>query len=205
MTHPKLRKELIIGISFTTVYLLMNIFQYHLDKFATGIPIHFLTNVILFVLIIFFGVDIFKIYRRRKKLKGRSKLKFPFYLPAIIALFGILYTFSPYKLNSEKLEGQVILRGCYESNTNKAVIRFRTNKTFEIKWSGEAGYADWFTGTYSQHKDTFFLIYFDKYPDKFGSIILNTGQILLSLDKPHLLENYYVPFYLGECKGLNSN
>ncbi|MBC7536201.1 MAG: hypothetical protein H7258_10955 [Ferruginibacter sp.] len=202
MKHPKLRKELLLAVSFSIIYLLLSIFQFHLDKFLQGIRIDIIIGILLSILLIMLVIQVFKIISRRKKSKGRIKLKFVFYLPAIILAGTVIYAIIPFKLDSEKLESKVILRGCYEGGNSKAFIRFRANNNFEIKWKTEADNDEWFTGIYRQNKDTFFLTYYEKIPDKFGSIILNTGQSIKSLDKSQSLENAYISFYVGRCKGL---
>lgn len=201
MKHPKLRKELFLAITFSTIYLLLNIFQYHLENILQGLPVNIIIIAILILLVILLGIQIFKIFRRRKKSKGRIKLKFIFYIPAIILLFAILYTFSPFKLDSEKLESKIILRGCYEGGNSNATIAFRADKSFEIKWKGETGYLDRYHGIYRTAKDTFYLTYFDNSPEKFGSVVINSGQSLICLDKSIQLENYFIIFYIGPCKG----
>lgn len=205
MKHPKLRKELFLAIIFSTIYLLLNIFQYHLENLLQGLPVDIIIIAIFILLVILFGIQVFKIISRRKKSKGRIKLKFIFYVPAIILLFAILYTFSPLKLDSEQLESKVILRGCYEGGNSNATIRFRADQTFEIKWTAESGYLERYHGTYRPVKDTFYLTYFDNSPEKFGSVVVNNGQSLICLDKPHLLENYYIIFYIGPCKGISQD
>ena len=202
MNHPKLRKELLLAVSFSTIYLLFSIFQFHLDKFLQGIRIDIVVIILVVILTILLVIQSFKIISRRKKSKGRIKLKFIFYLPAIILAGTLFYAVIPFKLDSEKLESKVILRGCYEGGNSKAFIRFRADKSFELKWKTEADYDEWFTGIFRQNKDTFFLTYYEKIPDKFGNVILNTGQSIKSLDKSESLENAYISFYVGHCKGL---
>jgi glucan phosphoethanolaminetransferase (alkaline phosphatase superfamily) len=199
MKHPKLRKELFLAIFFSAIYLLLNIFKYHLENILQGIPLDIISWILFLVILMLFVTQIFKIIRRRKKSKGRIKLKFIFYVPGIILLFALLYTFSPFKLDSEKLEGRTVLRGCYDSGTHRSTIRFRENKSFEIKWTAESGDKERYYGNYLQVKDTLFLTYINKTADKFGSIVLNNGQVLKCLDRPPL-QNYYVTFYVGTCK-----
>ena len=205
MKQSKFKKELNLTVGFCSIYLLLKIFQYHLDKFFTGVPIDIIIKVLYVVLLVMFVTAIFTIFRRRSRSKGRIKLRFALYLPFIILLITVLYRFSPVKLDSEKLESKVVLHGCYEATGSQATIRLRTNKNFEIKWMSDAGADEWYSGTYSQNKDTFFLIYEDKIPDKFGSIILKSGQNLICLDNPQHKKEYYVLFTIGSCKGLTAN
>src|SRR4051812_28379321 len=183
MRNPKLRRELLLAIIFSSFYLTINVFRYHLDKILQGIGIEGITLACFIILLLLLGIQIFKVIRRRKKSKGRIKLKFVYYLPAIILLVAILYTFSPIKFNSEKLESPIITKGCYEGGNSHAIIKFRANKKFEIKWTVESGADEWYFGTYKNEKDTLMLTYFDRFPEKFGSIVLNTGQSLSCIDR----------------------
>ena len=132
-------------------------------------------------------------------------MTFKLCLPAIICLTTLTYTiFSPYRLNSEDLESKVIWRACFEGTQNQATIKFRENKTFEINWTGAFFANSWNFGTYKQRTDTFYLHYTTEKPYRFGDTILNDGKGLVSLNKIKIdSSQYFVPFYLGYCKGLN--
>lgn len=198
MNHPKLRKELLLAISFSLVYLFLRIFTYHLDKFLPGIRFDLISRVFFVLLLGLFGSQVYQIFRRRKKSRGRIKLKFVFYLPSLIILVALLYSFIPSSFNSEKLESPLVIQGCYEEGTTRGFIHFRQDKTFEIKMKTETDNVEWFYGNYQQKKDTLFLLYIDKQPYKFGSIILNTGQSLVTVDALHRMENY-IQFQVGSC------
>lgn len=170
-----------------------------------GSPAGLITNVLLIIMIILLGAQVVKIIQRRSKSKGRIKLKKVFYIPSVILLIGILYTFSPFKLDSQKLENHVVLEGHYEGSVEHATIRFRENKTFEIEWKMDNGEHEWFTGDYRKFKDTFVLVYNEKDPSKFGSIILNKDNSLISLDKPKRTTPYYVLFTVGPLKAAHEN
>jgi len=80
----------------------------------------------------------------------------------------------------------------------------RKDKSFEINWTGVFFYDEWFFGTYSQKGDTIFLKYKTDKPYRFGDTILNNGSSLIPLNKfKKDSSQYFVPFYLGYCKGLN--
>lgn len=201
MKHPKFRKELFLAIIFSAIYLSLRIFHYHFDRFFQGISIDIITYIVLGILVILLVVQIQKIIKRRKKSKGRIKLRFVYYIPAIILLLSILYTFTPYQFDSEKLEGKIILKACFEGGNSQATLRFRSDNSFEMKWIQENGYDEWYFGVFKMVKDTIFMTYTERFPEKFGSVVLNTGQALKCIDRPHTENGYYVPFYIGDCKG----
>jgi hypothetical protein len=200
MRNPKLRRELFLATIFSLVYLSLSIFNFHLERIFQGINIFWIRMICLAIIIILFVRQIFKIMHRRKKSKGRIKLRFIFYLPAIILFISIVYTLIPVKLDSENFESKVVLTGCYENGLSHARIRLRADNNFEIKWTNESNNVDWYFGSYKSSRDTIFLTYFDRFPDKFGSIVLNRGQTLSCLDKPQTLDNFFVQFYIGNCK-----
>ncbi len=200
MKGSKIRRETTIAAVFSLTYLLLKIFHYHLDRFFQGVSFSIVTTIAFLFVLMLFGRQIYKIFNRRKRSRGRIKLRFVYYVPAIILIIPILYTISPVKIDSEKFESKVVLQGCYESGNNQARIRLRANDSFEIKWTVEAGTDDWYFGTYKLSRDTIFLTYVDRFPDKFGSVIINRGQTLTSLDRPGGNENYFIQFYIGNCR-----
>lgn len=205
MKHPKVRKDLIAAISITLIYLVLSAFTYHLDKFFPGIPVRIIIHIFFGILVLLFIMQLVKTIRRKKKMHGKSNLKWVYYSPLFVLTFGILYFFSPFKLDSEKLQSKVYLRGCYQGNSDQAIIRFRKNKSFEIIWTTESGSDDWYFGTYTQNKDTLFLSFDDKAPDKIGSTVVNTGTTLLPVDKLQRPEKLYILFTVGYCKDINGN
>lgn len=200
MKHPKFRKELLLSIVVCALYLFLNIFYYHLERFGPGFSYDVIRKIIYAILFIILGYQVYKIRMRRKKSKGKIKLRWIFYMPAVIALAGILYNFSPIKIDSEKLESKTILRGCYEGNSGRARIRFRKNKSFEISWTPDKSESsDWFYGIYSQHKDTLLLTYEERTPGKVGSRIINNGENLISIDTSKNHDKDYILFLIGDC------
>lgn len=202
MTSNSIHKQNTIAITTCCIYLFLTIFYHHIDKYLTGvifiilsllIPITFITVLIYFI------KGLIQIFRN-----GHS-LTFKFWLPTIICLVTLTYTiFSPYRLDSENLESKIILRACFEGTQNQATIKFRENKTFEINWTGAFLADRWYTGMYKQKNDTFYLNYTTEKPYRFGDTILNNGKSLIILNKFKIdSSQYFVPFYLGYCKGLN--
>src|SRR4029078_842733 len=126
-------------------------------------------------------------------------------LPTIIVALTLTYTLlSPLRLDSEALESKVVLRACFEGTQNQAYILFRESNIFEINWTGAFLYDEWFYGTYKQKEDTFFLNYETEKPYRFGDTLINNGESLITINKFKMDSNqYFVPFYLGYCKGLN--
>jgi len=201
MTNTINRKRTIV-ITVCIAYLLLTIFYHHIDKYTTGILFIILTLLIpvaFIAIIVYLIKGLFQIYHDRKSLSLNV------YLPTLICLVTLAYTIlSPYRLDSENLESEIVLRACFEGTQNQATIKFRRNKTFEINWTG-AFFADsWYNGTYKQNADTFYLQYTTEKPYRFGDTILNNGQDLITLNKIKIdSSQYFVPFYLGHCKGLN--
>jgi hypothetical protein len=153
-----------------------------------------------FVYIVFYLVKgLIQIFRNIKQ------LSINICLPLFITILTLIYLFfSPYRLNSEKLSSKVRYRACFEGTQNQAYILFRENQSFEINWTGVFFANAWYYGTYLQKADTFYLDYETEKPYRFGDTIVNTGQNLITINKHRIDSNqYFVPFYLGYCKGLN--
>lgn len=153
-----------------------------------------------FIMMVVYAIKgLIDIYRNRQNLSTK------FCLPTIIMLITLIYTvFSPWRLDSERLESDVVLRACFEGTQNQAYIKFRHDKSFELNWTGVFGYDEWFIGTYTQEADTFFLHYETEKPYRFGDTIVNNGESLITINKfKKDSSQYFVPFYLGYCKGLN--
>lgn len=203
MKHPKLRKDIIAAAIITFFYLLLLIFKYHLSKFLPGMPFKIFTIGTQLILCIFIIAQVYKLFTKKKKSRRSSVLRPVHFLPIFICLFGLLYTFSPVKIDSEKLESNVILRGCYDGSTERALIKFRKNNKFEIKWSNYEENEDWYTGTYHQNRDSLFLSYDEKSPEKIGGTLLNTGLSLISVNNPKQLNKFNIIFTIGYCKDAN--
>ncbi|MEO6671605.1 MAG: hypothetical protein ABIN36_19130 [Ferruginibacter sp.] len=200
MKHPKFRKELLLAIVLSALYFFLSIFYYHLERFGPGFSYEIIKKIVYISLFVVFGYQVYKINVRRKKSKGKVKLRWIFYTPALIVLSAILYYFSPIKLDSENLESKTILKGCYEGNSGRARIRLRKNKNFEISWTPDKSESsDWFYGVYGQHLDTFFLTYEERTPGKVGGRIINTGRNLVSVDTSQSKDKDYIVFLIGDC------
>lgn len=196
------RKRITIISIVCAVYLLLTIFYHHIDKYLTGVVFITLTLLIpttFIIMVVHAFKGLIQIYR------NRQSLSFKLCLPAIIAFTTLTYTiFSPWRLDSESLESSVLLNACFEGTQNQAFIKFRKDKSFELNWTGVFGYDEWFIGTYTQKADTFYLNYTSKKPYRFGDTIINNGNSLIAINKLKIDSNqYFVPFYLGNCKGLN--
>jgi hypothetical protein len=202
MDNNKLRKQTRFAAIACVVYLLLTIFYHHIDKYspdALRIVLTLLIPVAFIAIIVYFIKGLMTILRHRKQ------LTFAIFLPTLICLFTLTYTlFSPWRLDSDKLESPVMIRACYEGTQNQAYIKLRKDKSFEINWTGVFFYDEWFLGTYSQKGDTIFLKYKTDQPYAFGDTILNNGRSLITVNKfKKDSAQHFAPFYLGYCKGLN--
>lgn len=202
MNEIKTTRRTIIVTTVCVVYLFLTIFYHHIDKYLTG-AVFITLNLLIptaFIMMVVYGIKgLIQIYR------NRQNLSFKFCLPTIIALTTLTYTvFSPWRLDSESLESRVLLRACFEGTQNQASIKLRQDKSFELNWTGVFGYDEWFIGTYTQKADTFYLHYEKEKPFRFGDTIVNNGASLITINKfKKDSSQYFVPFYLGYCKGLN--
>ncbi len=185
----------------TTLYLLLIIFFYHIDKYLTGL---FFLSVILLIVLSFLFIVINLLLESFKIVYNIRRLTFKYCLPRIIYALPIWYTFlSPFKLSSAPSEGKVVLRACFEGTQNQATLKFYRDSTFVLLWSGVFGYSEYFSDTFSQVKDTLFLTYKTEKPYRLGRKILNKNDLLITLDTPIEDGQYKATFYLGYCKGLN--
>jgi hypothetical protein len=202
MKNNRVRKQTKITVAVCIFYLLLTIFFHHIDKYspdALRIVLTLLVPITFIVIIVYFIKGLSTILRNRKQL---SLLIF---LPTLSSLITLAYTlFSPWRLDSEKLESSVVIRACYEGTQNQAYIKMRKDKSFEINWTGVFFYDEWHFGTYSQKGDTIFLKYKTDKPYGFGDTILNNGSSLITINKfKKDSSQFFLPFYLGYCKGLN--
>jgi hypothetical protein len=202
MDKNQIKRQIIKVILTCIIFLLLIIFYYHIEKYTTGVIEFFLTVLIP---VAFVAISVFLVKGVINIFKYRKQLSFAICLPTLIVVFTFSYLFfSPYRLNSEKLCSEVVLRACFEGTQNQAYILFREDQTFELNWTGVFFANNWYYGNYTQNADTFYLNYVSKKPYRFGDTIVNNGQDLITINKKLIdSSQYFVPFYLGYCKGLN--
>lgn len=191
-------RQTIVVASTCLVYLFLTIFYHHIDKYTTGLLFIVLTLLIPITLV---AMVVYAIKGIIQLIKHRKEVTINRWLPTAVALVTLSYTFlSPYRLDSERLESKVVLRACYEGTQNQAYILFRADSTFEMNFTGIV--ADkWYYGTYNRNADSLFLRYRTKQPLHFGDTLTIKGDNLLTTKKD--TSKFYIPFYLGYCKGLN--
>jgi len=202
MENNKVRKQIRIAATACIVYLFLTIFYHHIDKYSPDILRIVLTLLIpitFIVIVVYLIKGLITIFHNRKH------LSFSIFLAAVIPLTTLAYTlFSPWRLDSDKLESPVMIRACYEGTQNQAYIKLRKDSSFEINWTGVFFYDEWFWGTYLQNGDTILLKYKTDRPYRFGDTLLNDDNSLIAINKfKKDSSQYFVPFYLGYCKGLN--
>lgn len=198
----KIRKRLIIVSTICCLNIALIFFYHHIDKFLTG-PLYLLLTLLipatLIAIIVYFFKGIVSMIRDRKSL---TLLKL---LPATISLLTLIYVFAwSYKFSSEAMESNVVLKGCFEGTQNQATLKFRADKTFEIHWTSAFFGNSWYRGTYERNADTLLLKYTTEQPDRFGTKILFDNQSFKVLNDQEVDNTQnIVPFYNGDCKGLN--
>lgn len=202
MTDPKTKKQTIIATSICVVYLLLTIFYHHIDKYLTGAIFIILTLLIpitFLAIVIYMFVGLIRIFRNRRS------LTFKLYLPTIITLTTLIYTiFSPYRLDSEKLESEVEIRACYEGTQNQAYIKFRKDNSFELNWTGAFGYDEWWTGQWRKTGDTLLLKYDGDKIKQLGDTVLIAKGYLNPIGHSVDTAKFHRPmFYLGYCRHEN--
>ena len=198
----KTKRSLILTTIICCIYLLLTIFYHHIDKHLSGIVYLILTALIP---ITFITIVVFEIKGIVKIIRNRKNLNFALCLPTIICSITLLYTiFSPYRLDSERLESDVEFRACYEGTQNQAYILFRKDKTFELHWTGVFGYNEWWTGKWNKTDNILTLNYDGKKAEQLGEQILISKGYLNPIGKSFDKKKYPFPmFYLGYCKGEN--
>ncbi|MDB5258722.1 MAG: hypothetical protein JWM14_3417 [Chitinophagaceae bacterium] len=202
MRYSTIKKRTIITTATSVAYLLLTICFYHIDKYITGVFFIVLTLLIpaTFIAIIAYTVSgLIKIFRNRKH------LTFMLCLPTIITLTTLTYTiFSPYRLNSERLESAIEIRACFEGTQNGATVKFRQDKSFELHWTGVFGYDEWWTGQWSKKGDTLFLKYDSEMVKQLGDTVLIANGYLNPIGHSVDTTKYPRPlFYLGYCRHEN--
>jgi len=201
----KNHKQILITSIICCTYLLLTIFYYHIDKYTSGLICLFLT---LLIPITFITMVVYCIKGVIGVFRNRKNLTFCNFVPLAICLGALTYMlFSPVRLDSENFENRskIVLRACYEGTQNQATLKFRENQTFELHWTGVFFSSNWHYGTYKQEADTIFLYYSTKKPlGGIGDTIIIKDDLLITINKYKVdSTRYFVPFYLGYCKGLN--
>lgn len=198
----KTKRSLILKAIICSVYLFLTIFYYHIDKYLSGTIYWILTALIP---ITFIAILIFEIQGITRIIRHKKNLTLKLRLPIIICSITILYTlFSPYRLDSEKLESEVEFRACYEGTQNQAYILFRKDKTFELHWTGSFGYNEWRTGKWQRKGNVLTLNYKGEEVEQLGREILMAEGYLKPIGKAFDRKKYPYPmFYIGYCKHEN--
>ncbi|MGN6398197.1 MAG: hypothetical protein ACTHMI_21670 [Mucilaginibacter sp.] len=149
-TDRKLRTAIVL----CSVFFLLVIFRHNIDVFFKGI------NYLLwmaFMLIIFLVLAVSFARSIRRSIKKRKQHNLKTHLPAFIyTLTLILCYIVP---SSETFESDAIIVAKNEGTQGQNIIKFRTNKTFEMNSTAVFGYNEWFTGTYTKKGDTLLLYY----------------------------------------------
>lgn len=198
----KTKRTIILTTIVCCVYLLLTIFYHHINKNLSGVVYLILTALIP---ITFITIIVFEIKGIIEIIRNRNSLNFNFLLPTIVCSITLLYTlFSPYRLDSEKLESEVEFRACYEGTQNQAYILFRKDKTFELNWTGVFGYNEWWTGKWNRKGNMLTLKYDGKKVEQLGEEILISKGYLNPIGKSFDKKKYPYPmFYLGDCRHEN--
>ena len=202
MTDNTIKKKIIIATVICFVYLTLTIFYHHIDKHSTGVIFIILT---LLIPTTFIAIVVYTFSGLIKAFRNRQNLTLTLCLPTIITLTTLIYTiFSPYRLDSERLESKVEIRACYEGTQNQAYIKFRQDKTFELNWTGVFGYDEWWTGQWNKKGDTLFFKFNGKKVKQLGDTVLIANGYLNPIG--HSVDTAKFPrpmFYLGYCRHEN--
>ncbi len=196
-------KRNIISLIISILFVLTIIFRPIWERNPGGLwtALFFLLIAILFFwLITKIIIEIVYLIRQRKVLKIKSFIPI---VVMIVLLFDGMY--NPFKIDLNKLYGDVIFRACYEGTQNQATFKLLENDKFELHWTGAFFYDEFFIGTYVKKNDTLFLDYKWEKPVRFGDKIFmnNEYEILETVRKEGDSLVNVVPFYYGYCKGLN--
>lgn len=151
--------------------------------------------VLFFWLIVKIIVEIARLIKQRKSLM--LKLFMPILIMTIFLLDGM---FNPFKINLDKLHGQVVFRACYEGTQNQATFKLRKSGKFDIHWTGVFFYDEFFNGEYLKQGDTLLLDFETRIPRDLNDTLIIQGEYIYRLKVDSLISTH---FYLGYCKGLN--
>ncbi|PWV56390.1 hypothetical protein [Chitinophaga sp. S165] len=182
------------------ITLLLIIFYYHIDKHLKGAIFVSLTTLIPI------GITIILIYFLKglcAMIMDRSRISLTSIIPTLLCLLSLYYTFfSPYRLSSEVIESNVVIRACYEGTQNQATLKFRKDKSFELHWTGVFFSDMWYTGTWEQNGTVLYLKYETEKSSRLGdTLVIKDGYLhkisQLSMEKTRPM------FYLGYCRHEN--
>ena len=204
MNNNKSKRQILIVTTVCSIYLLLSMFYYHIDKYLPRILCFILTLLLFttFITTIVYTIKgLLKIYR------NKHALTFHFCLPTIIAFGTLSYTlFSPWRLDSEVWQAKVEMTAFHEGTQNQSYINFRDDHTFEIHSTGILFSSYWNWGKWVKNSDTLYLK-FDSPKNRFLSdtIIIHKDYLIpiREIKIADSLKNYNRYYYLGNCKGLN--
>ena len=185
------------------ITLLLVTFYYHIDKHLNGAIFIFLTLLIpigIIMIFIYFIKGVNVIVTNRSRISLKSTIPTLFYL-ALLCYFFL----SPYRLSSECLESRIVIRACFEGTQNQATLKFRSDKSFELNWTG-IFFADmWYLGTWKQDGNVLYLKYDTEKPERLDDTLLIKDGYLHEIDRLSRLSNKAnIPmFYLGYCRHEN--
>lgn len=204
MIYDKKRRRIVIETIVCIVFVLLSIFYHHIDKYITGITFIILT---LLLPVTFIAMLVFAVNGLLGIFRNRGNLTLVFCLPSFIVLITLTYTlFSPWRLDSENLESNVVMRACYEGTQNQSYIKFREDKSFEINSTG-VFFADfWYLGEWKQNGDTIFMKFDNEKPKIISDTVIIYKNYLIPIRQLELVDSskiFHRYYYLGYCKGLN--
>ncbi|MDP3462328.1 MAG: hypothetical protein Q8S18_06040 [Bacteroidales bacterium] len=151
--------------------------------------------VLFFWLIIKIIIEITRLIKRRKILTLKSFI--PILIMTISLMDGI---FNPFKVNLDKVYGQVVFRACYEGTQNQATFKLRACGKFDIHSTGVFFSDNFYTGDYIKTGDTILLNFNTEIPRNLNDTLFIKGEYIYRLQADSLISTH---FYLGYCKGLN--
>ncbi|WP_295791649.1 hypothetical protein [Mucilaginibacter sp.] len=188
MTEKSNKIRILTALVFCSIFFAGAIFYPHIDAYLRNVN-YLLTA--FFMLVVFICIVVFFIKSVRRVVKKRKQLTFSIAMPALIYTTTMLLCY--FLPNSESLKSEVVIAAYYKGTQNQADLRFRKNHTFDLHWSATFGYNEWFTGTYTQRRDTLFLTYADTTNKRIGKVILKKDGELVTLDK-RTDSSYFAPF-----------
>jgi hypothetical protein len=106
--------------------------------------------------------------------------------------------FSKNKPQKAQFSKPLLFSACYEGTQSQAVMRFRTDSTFDLHWSAAFGNNNWWQGNFSQKADTIALKYNSEINEQIGQKpLLKKDRII------PIVKDSYREFTIGGCLGNN--
>jgi hypothetical protein len=191
-------KKLVLFATITcSIFLLLIVFFHYIDKYLTGTVFVLLTLLIPITFLFIVTITIIGLIQIFNYHGFRS---FKLFFPVIITLTTMAYTFfSPFRLDSENFESNVLKTAYHEGTQNFSYFILREDKTFEARSSSFVS-SSWFYGDWKIKCDTLFLKFETRKPYNLNDTMIIHKNYLVPSSEIKYFDSLHLNFKLKYYK-----